>query len=367
MPVEGVSASALPTTTSHDLESSPPVAVDLDELYRVLDAPVEWPWYTKLWTYALGFLLQSTVSLLTTFWDWKLSFTHLPWRRPYRQKISLDTGRTGHCRLVVYYPQKPKVNAHPPGVVMHIHGGGWTICHPEIEHKIAQHLADELNTVVVAPDYKKAPWWPYPHALLQLHAVLKWIADNGLSTHPSLHPPFLVDSSRIALSGGSAGANLAASLSLLSSSANISIVGLALLYPLIDLSTPYPTKLARSGLAKSWVVLPPWFSRFILHAYIPPPRSAHDVLVSPLLADASRFPAAVAIATAGEDYLCEEGDQLARKLESAVKVKWRRFEAVGHGFDLLPTPYGLSRRRRNQQAIKEMWEMFVDTLRPVVQ
>lgn len=192
--------------------------------------------------------------------------------------------------------------------------------------------------------------------------------SGGLSTHPSLDHTFAVNASRIALSGASAGGNLAASLALLPQQSSYSIVGLALMYPLLDAATPWPLKLRRAGLEKSWVVLPPWFSSFIIHAYLPPPRDARDPLVSPLLASEAalkRFPA-TAVVTAEEDYLCAEGVEFARRLEACgVSVRLKTFERVGHGFDLIPIPPGLARTSRNAQATREARDFCADALRGV--
>lgn len=45
-----------------------------------------------------------------------------------RLKISVNTGHTGNCRLLVYIPKgidNHKVS--PRGVAMHLNGGGWTM------------------------------------------------------------------------------------------------------------------------------------------------------------------------------------------------------------------------------------------------
>ena len=42
-----------------------------------------------------------------------------------RYKLTIDTGKTGPCRLLVYVPKD--FDEKPRGVVMHLHGGGWTM------------------------------------------------------------------------------------------------------------------------------------------------------------------------------------------------------------------------------------------------
>lgn len=192
------------------------------------------------------------------------------------------------------------------------------------------------------------------------------MSSGGLNGHSANHR---VDPRRIALTGSSAGGNLAAALTLLCIHRplpnNARIVGLGLNYPVLDASTPYVSKL--SGIDAK-IVLPPWFSRFILHAYLPP-RSVRDPYVSPFQAsreDLQRFPT-TAIVTASQDYLSTEGDAFARTLkECGVRVTHRRFEEVGHAFDLMPT-LDWARRRRNKKATKEAYDMFVQAFMDLLQ
>lgn len=74
-----------------------------------------------------------------------------------------------------------------------------------------------------------------------------------------------IDPKRIALSGGSAGSNLACSLATMCVSRPLpnhsKIAAQALLYPALNLAVPYAEKLARVDPAR---VLPQWMSRFFL-------------------------------------------------------------------------------------------------------
>ncbi|KZV97850.1 hypothetical protein EXIGLDRAFT_832598 [Exidia glandulosa HHB12029] len=339
-----------------------------------------WSLSTKVWTYTFGWFLQTAVYVLTLDHDVRYLF------RKHCRTVWIDTPETGRCRLLLHYPRRRMTErSDASGVVVHFHGGGWAICRPEMEYELAQRMADELGVLVISPDYRKAPCsctsplsrgasrstsiaqYPYPHALLQAHAVLMWIASGGLNGHPGNHH---VDPTRIALTGSSAGGNLAASLTLLCIHRplpnNAQIVGLGLNYPVLDAATPYVSKL--SGIDAK-IVLPPWFSRFILHAYLPPPRSVRDPYVSPFQApreDLQRFPT-TAIVTASQDYLSTEGDAFARTLkECGVRVAHRRFEEVGHAFDLMPT-LDWARRRRNKKATEEAYDMFVQSFMDLLQ
>ncbi len=45
-------------------------------------------------------------------------------------KITIDTGATGGCRLCIFVPRNvdPETDKRTRGVVMHLHGGGWSMC-----------------------------------------------------------------------------------------------------------------------------------------------------------------------------------------------------------------------------------------------
>lgn len=179
------------------------------------------------------------------------------------------------------------------------------------------------------------------------------------------HADLALDSTRIAVSGGSAGGNLAACLALLTQKMPLSngaqIVALGLLYPHVDAATPFEEKLAAMQNSKE-VTLPPWVSKFFLKAYLPRPRDLADPYVSPLRASPERlalFPPTVVV-TASKDYLAREGDQFALALEKAgVQTRHVRCEGVAHAFDLEPALHKVQ-RERNRAATDQSWGTVMD-------
>lgn len=94
----------------------------------------------------------------------------------------------------------------PRGTILFIHGGGWAFCSMETHERCARVLANEAQASVVMCDYRLAPENPYPAGLEDCIAV--WSAltsDTGPLS--DLKGPF-------AVSGDSAGANLAMALML---------------------------------------------------------------------------------------------------------------------------------------------------------
>ena len=76
------------------------------------------------------------------------------------------------------------------------------------ERKGAEHrkLAVDLDCVIYSVDYRLAPETPFPGAVEDCYAVLRWLNENALKLE--------IDSSRIGVAGESAGGGLAASLAL---------------------------------------------------------------------------------------------------------------------------------------------------------
>lgn len=52
-------------------------------------------------------------------------------RNPNRQDrvdATIDTGRTGKCSTLIFLPKNRVQKKGPVGVVVHLHGSGWTVC-----------------------------------------------------------------------------------------------------------------------------------------------------------------------------------------------------------------------------------------------
>ena len=83
------------------------------------------------------------------------------------------------------------------------------------------------DCITVSVDYRRAPEAPFPAPLEDCYAALKWCFEHA--------DEIGVDSSRIAIGGGSAGGGLAAALALLvRDRAEMDVVFQMLIYPMID-------------------------------------------------------------------------------------------------------------------------------------
>jgi acetyl esterase/lipase len=114
---------------------------------------------------------------------------------------------------------------HRPAV-LHLHGGGMVVGSPQFEAFESGRLARELGALVVSPDYRLAPEHPFPAALDDCMATLKWMRDNAGQLG--------IDRDRIAVAGSSAGGGLSAAVAQRSSDEGIELRAQVLVYPMMD-------------------------------------------------------------------------------------------------------------------------------------
>ena len=95
----------------------------------------------------------------------------------------------------------------PMPALIWCHGGGYVLGSVDVESPAMQRMADSLDCVIVAVEYRLAPEHPFPAALHDGYAALSWVFDHAASLN--------VDSTRIAVGGVSAGGGLAAALALM--------------------------------------------------------------------------------------------------------------------------------------------------------
>ncbi|KAI9480400.1 MAG: Alpha/Beta hydrolase protein [Benjaminiella poitrasii] len=91
-------------------------------------------------------------------------------------------------------------------VLIHIHGGAWTMGNKDIFYPYQKLLVKENDWVVVNIGYRLAPKNPYPTHLKDVKRAIRWIKQNIASFGGN--PDFIV------LAGDSAGAHLAAMASM---------------------------------------------------------------------------------------------------------------------------------------------------------
>ena len=223
-------------------------------------------------------------------------------------------------------------------VLMYFHGGGWVLGSVEASDGTCRWLANGAECIVVSVEYRLAPESKFPAAADDCYAATVWAAENAGS--------FRGDGVRLAVTGGSAGGNLAAVVSLMARDrGGPRIAQQTLVYPVIerDFSTAsYQENAVGYGLERKGME---WY----WDHYLRDDRDALDPYAAPIQAESlAGLPPALVI-TAEFDPLRDEGEKYAAALSAAgVPTMCTRYDGVAHLF------YGLPERiDKGAAAIKE--------------
>ncbi|MEV0874983.1 alpha/beta hydrolase [Streptomyces sp. NPDC049950] len=214
----------------------------------------------------------------------------------------------------------------PLPVVLYLHGIGWMLGSATAHRLLLADLVLGVDAAVVVPEYDRVPEARYPVAVEQGLAVAGWIADHGAQ--------WQLDGGRMAVAGISAGANLAAGVTLLARrSAGIRFRHQVLVCPVTDSAMDTPSYglfaegffLGRAAMSGFW------------EAYVPDPGRRSESAASPLRATAeelSGLPPALVV-TAEADVVRDEGEAYAARMrEAGVPVVSVRYQGTVHGFVL---------------------------------
>jgi salicylate hydroxylase len=217
----------------------------------------------------------------------------------------------------------PAVRVIPPGadpdtVVVHLHGGCFTMGSARGAAELAGRLAAAAGGWALVPDYRLAPEYPFPAALEDALTTLRWLARE----HPDAD---------VVLSGECAGAGLAVSAAVAARDARDPLPSLLhLVSPFCDLTLSGPSTDAPAG-------PDPWMTQARLRgsaaSYLHAADPA-DPRISPLFADLRGLPPMLIEAAAGEA-LADDAARLAQAAERAgVEATLELVEDSVHSFVL---------------------------------
>ena len=229
-------------------------------------------------------------------------------------------GPAGDIPVRIYWPSE---DVGLP-VLMWFHGGGWVLGSIEASDPVCRRLAEQSGAIVISVDYRLAPEHVAPAALDDCFATTVWAAEQAEALG--------ADASRIAVSGPSAGGNLAAAVALYARDHHgPKLVHQLLVFPVIDSRMDSESdKVHAKGLGLTQVRMT-WF----WDQYVPEGGavSRDDPRVSPAHAsDLAGLPRAHLI-MAEYDPLCDEGEAYAARLEAAgVPTRCDRVDGHLHAF-----------------------------------
>jgi acetyl esterase len=207
-------------------------------------------------------------------------------------------------------------------VLLYYHGGGWTIGDLDTHDVLCRQLCQRSGAAVVSVDYGLGPERRFPGAVDDCLAATRWVQRQAAA--------LVLDGSRLAVGGDSAGGNLAAVVAIALRDAGDPPPAFQLLiYPATDMRAVAPSHTANG----QGYLLTADSIAYYRGQYIADPAQWSDWRASPLLAaDLSRLPPALVL-TAGYDPLRDEGRQYADALSAAGNaVQYICFERQVHGF-----------------------------------
>lgn len=209
------------------------------------------------------------------------------------------------------------------GGMVYFHGGGWVAGGLETHDGVCRRLALGSGLRLLAVDYRLAPEHPFPAALEDAFAAVRWVAAHGEAIG--------VDPARLVIAGDSAGAGLAAAVA---QSPDRPPLALQLLIcPILNLAED---STSRRAFADGY---------FLDSATMAADRADYcggvadlrDPRLSPLLAKQVDGLAPALIHTAEYDPFRDEGEAYARRLRDAgVAVRQARHGGMIHYFYAVP-------------------------------
>lgn len=227
-------------------------------------------------------------------------------------------GPGGDLPIRIYLPD----GDGPFPVTMFFHGGGFVSGSIDSHDEFCRRIANTVGIGVVSVDYRLAPEHPFPAAVEDAYAATEWVATNG--------GEFDLDSDTLAVSGDSAGGNLAAVVAQMARDRDgPSIAQQVLLYPPVS---PHQDWESIEENGEGYFITTEdlaWFD----DQYFENEIDKMNVYASPLLAaDLSDLPPATLV-TGGFDPLRDEGVAYGERLEEAgVDVSHYHYDDAIHAF-----------------------------------
>jgi acetyl esterase len=216
---------------------------------------------------------------------------------------------------------RPVETSEPGRALVYFHGGGYVIGSIDTHDGITRALAKRAECIVVSVDYRLAPEHPYPAALDDCWAAVKWVFANAAGLG--------IDETRIGVGGDSVGGCLAAIVARKGRDAGTPFATQLLLYPATSsrADTPsYSLYQSSYGLTRDAMS---WYWK----QYIGDADGAGNPDISPAaLQDLRRLPRSIVV-TAEADVLRDEAESYAQRLFLAsVETEGYQYEGMIHGF-----------------------------------
>jgi epsilon-lactone hydrolase len=226
--------------------------------------------------------------------------------------------------------------------ILHLHGGWFNAGSAAAYRHLVGHIARSAGTTAFIPDYRLAPEYPFPAAIEDARASLRGLAERGIH--------------RIAVTGDSAGGNLALSLlSVVAAEPATAVVGAVVLSPITDL--------ALTGLSwRSRADADPYFVREqaegLLQAYLNG-HDPKDPVASPLYGNLAGLPP-IRVQAGDDEVLLDDSLRfVARAVAAGTDARLDVWEGMPHGFVA-----GIGQTQAADSALSVLGEFLSSRLAP---
>ena len=232
----------------------------------------------------------------------------------------------------IFSPDKAGMEEEHP-VLLFFHGGGWVIGNINSYSKVCANMARITDHIVVSVDYRLAPEYRFPAAPEDCYQVAREILlDDEL---------FHVPADQVTLIGDSAGANLAAAVSLMARDRGEFLPKKQILiYPATfnDHTDSSPFDSVRQN-GTDYLLTSKRICDY-MELYMSGPQDLQNSYFAPLLADDLSNQPRTMIITAEYDPLRDEGEEYGFRLrECGNDVEIHRIPDALHGFFSLPPTF----------------------------
>lgn len=245
------------------------------------------------------------------------------------------SGPFGETKARLYFPHNP--GEEPLPLLVFFHGGGWIGGSIDMEESSVRALARQAGCCIASVDYVLAPEHKFPDPVNDCVAAVEYLAAHGHA--------YGIDTSRIAVGGSSAGANLAAAAVTLLGSTRIEFV--LLQYGVFDTAMDSPSYWE---FGNGDVGLTAEMMQSFLDFYVRGHDDVSDPRIHIVSADLRGWPPAF-LSVAGLDPLRDDSRKLADRLREAnVPVEIREYAGAVHGFSLMVSDVEMARQAINDAA-----------------
>ena len=227
-------------------------------------------------------------------------------------------GPAGDLTLRIYRPRTPSTSR--PGIYL-IHGGAMVLGNLDFDHLPALMLCEITGAVIVSVDYRLAPEHPYPAALDDCIAGLRWMGLNTTALD--------IDADRLAMFGLSAGGGLALASALrVRDEGGPDLCFVMAPYPMID---DRPHLAAQDLIALAWE---PYLGGREADQYAAPSRTV----------DLTRLPPTFIDVGDQDLFLHETVDFAARLMQAGVSAELHVYPGADHASEIFDYSSALGRR-----------------------